>query len=54
MAFQDVIHPNDKLAALDLAIKAVRECYAGEALVELTYLPVLQQLRDQAQREARG
>lgn len=48
------IHPNDKLAALDLAIKTVREAYAGDALVELTYLPALQELRDQAQREARG
>jgi hypothetical protein len=47
-------HPNDKLAALDLAIKALREAYAGDALVELTYLPALQELRDDTQREARG
>ncbi|MEA5123262.1 hypothetical protein [Xanthomonas floridensis] len=48
------LHPNDKLAALDWALSRAREAGASDELIRLTHLPALQQLRDQAQREARG
>ncbi|WP_181142584.1 hypothetical protein [Xanthomonas arboricola] len=48
------LHPNDKLAALDWALSRAREITASDELIRLTRLPALQQLRDQAQREARG
>ncbi|WP_155758242.1 hypothetical protein [Xanthomonas arboricola] len=50
----NAIHPNDKLAALDWALSRAREAAAIDELIRLTHLPTLQQLRDQAQREARG
>ncbi|WP_170292297.1 hypothetical protein [Xanthomonas maliensis] len=48
------LHPNDRLAALDWALSRAREAAASDELIRLTHLPVLQQLRDEAQREARG
>ncbi|WP_161556434.1 hypothetical protein [Xanthomonas arboricola] len=48
------LHPNDKLAALDWALAKAHEAATGDELIRLTHLPALQQLRDQAQREARG
>jgi len=53
MAFTDVIHPNDKLAALDWAVNQAKQP-TDDPLVKLSVLPALQQLRDQAQREARS
>lgn len=47
------IHPNDKLAALDWAVRQAQK-HTDDTLVKLSVLPVLQELRDQAQREARG
>lgn len=47
------IHPNDKLAALDWAVQQAQKS-ADDVLVRLSVLPVLQQLRDEAQREASG
>ncbi|MCI2243840.1 hypothetical protein L3067_04355 [Xanthomonas sp. PPL568] len=47
------IHANDKLAALQWAVERAREAAAGDELVRLNVLPALQQLRDDAQREAR-
>lgn len=48
------LHPNDKLAALDWALVKAREAALIYEIVRLMYLPALQQLRDEAQREARG
>lgn len=48
------LHPNDKLAALDWALDKAREAAATDAIVRLMHLPALQQLRDEAKREARG
>lgn len=48
------LHPNDKLAALKWALSRAREIATSDELIRLAHLPVLQQLRDQAQREARG
>ncbi|MEQ8034305.1 hypothetical protein [Xanthomonas sp. WHRI 6106] len=48
------LHPNDKIAALDWALSRAREAAAGDELIRLTHLPALQELRDEAQREARG
>ncbi|MBB3759252.1 hypothetical protein [Xanthomonas arboricola] len=48
------LHPNDKLSALDWALSHAREAGASDELIRLTHLPALQQLRDEAQREARG
>lgn len=48
------IHANDKLAALQWAVEQARHAAAGDDLVRLNVLPALQQLRDQAQPEARG
>ena len=47
------IHPNDKLAALDWAVQQAQKA-TDDTLVKLSVLPVLQELRDQAQREERG
>ena len=47
------MHPNDKLAALDWAVPQAQKS-ADDVLVRLSVLPVLQQLRDEAPREARG
>lgn len=47
------LHPNDKLAALEWAVKQATAAANGDALVKLNTLPTLQQLRDDAQREAR-
>ncbi|MBV6794273.1 hypothetical protein [Xanthomonas euvesicatoria] len=47
------LHPNDKLAALDWALKFAREAGKTDELVRLTHVPALQELRDEAQ-EARG
>ncbi|CAD1792744.1 hypothetical protein [Xanthomonas arboricola] len=46
-------HPNDKLAALQWAVERARQAAAGDELVRLNVLPALQQLRDEARREAR-
>ncbi|QNH21200.1 hypothetical protein HEP73_02112 [Xanthomonas sp. GW] len=48
------IHPNDKLAAIQWAVEQARQAAASDELVRLNILPALQQLRDDAQREARG
>ncbi|WOB24786.1 MULTISPECIES: hypothetical protein [Xanthomonas] len=48
------MHPNDRLSALDWALKLAREAGKTEELVRLTHVPALQELRDEAQREARG
>lgn len=48
------LHPNDKLAALDWALAKAREAALSDEIVRLMHLPALQQLRDEAQREARG
>lgn len=45
------MHPNDKLAALDWAVQQAQK--SDDALVRLNVLPALQELRDEAQREAR-
>lgn len=47
-------NPNDTIAALDLAIKCLREARLDDALVDLIYLPALQDLRNKVQQEARG
>ncbi|MGV1119199.1 hypothetical protein [Xanthomonas translucens] len=48
------IHANDKLAALQWAVEQARAEAHFDDLVRLNVLPALQQLRDDAQREARG
>ncbi len=48
------MHPNDKLAALDWALAKARETATTDEIVRLMHLPTLQQLRDEALREARG
>lgn len=48
------MHPNDKLAALDWTLAKAREAAASDELIRFTHLSALQQLRDEAQREARG
>ncbi|WP_372183203.1 hypothetical protein [Xanthomonas axonopodis] len=48
------LHPNDKLAALDWALKLARAEAHFDELVRLTHVPALQELRDEAQRDARG
>lgn len=47
------IHPNDKLAALQWALDRARDAAAGDDLVRLSVLPVLRQMRDEAQGEVR-
>lgn len=47
------IHANDKLVALQWAVELAREIAADDELVRLNVLPTLQQLHDDAQREAR-
>ncbi|WP_369913943.1 hypothetical protein AB8810_13015 [Xanthomonas sp. NCPPB 3005] len=47
------IHANDKLAALQWAVERARAAAASDELVRLNVLPALQQLRDDAQQEAR-
>lgn len=46
------LHPNDKLAALEWAVNQARKD-TTDPLVRYSILPALQQLRDEAQREAR-
>ncbi|MCC8619120.1 hypothetical protein [Xanthomonas vesicatoria] len=48
------LRPNDRLVALDRALSRAREAAASDELIRLTHLLLLQQLRDQAQRKARG
>lgn len=48
MAFTDVMHPNDRLYALDVAVKLAEKHCDDRKVIE-----DLRQLRDQAQREAR-
>ncbi|MCC5068288.1 hypothetical protein [Xanthomonas campestris] len=48
------LHPSDKLAALDWALSRARDAAANDEPIRLTHLPALQQLRDEAHREARG
>ena len=48
------MHPNDRLAALEWALARAREAAKTDDLVRLTHVPALQELRDEAQREARG
>ncbi|MBB5860205.1 hypothetical protein [Xanthomonas arboricola] len=47
------IHPTDKLAALDWALARARDAGKTDELVRLTHVPALQELRNEAQREAR-
>ena len=47
-------HPNDKLAALDWAISQARSAAHKDSWVSQTVLKVLQQMRDDVQREARA
>ena len=46
------LHPNDKLAALDWAISQARGAESNDAWVKQTVLPVLQQMRNELQKEA--
>ncbi|CAD7379515.1 hypothetical protein GGR60_000918 [Xanthomonas arboricola] len=48
------MHPNDRLAALEWALARARDAGKTDELVRLTHVPALQELRDEAQREARG
>ena len=48
----DTPHPNDKLAALDWAISQARGVAQQDSCIRKTVLTVLQQMRDEAQREA--
>ncbi|QTK37310.1 hypothetical protein [Xanthomonas citri] len=48
------MHINDRLAALEWALARAREAGKTDELVRLTHVPALQELRDEAQREARG
>ena len=48
----DTPHPNDKLAALDWAISQARSVVQQDFCFRKTVLTVLQQMRDEAQREA--
>ncbi|UXA66058.1 hypothetical protein [Xanthomonas prunicola] len=48
------MHPNDRLAALEWALARARDTGKTDELVRLTHVPALQELRDEAQREARG
>lgn len=47
-------HPNDRLYALEWALRQAREAAKTDELVRLNVLPALQHDYDQAQREARG
>ncbi|WP_161556499.1 MULTISPECIES: hypothetical protein [Xanthomonas] len=47
------LHPNDKLAALDWALKLAREASKTDELVRLTHVQALKELRDEAQTETR-
>ncbi|MBO9766471.1 MULTISPECIES: hypothetical protein [Xanthomonas] len=48
------MHPHDRLAALEWALARAREAGKADELVRLTHVQALQELRDEAQREARG
>ena len=50
----DTPHHNDKLAALDWAISQARSVVQQDSCFRKTVLTVLQQMRDEAQREARN
>jgi len=47
-------HPNDRLYALEWALRQARESAKTDELVRLNVLPALQHDYDQAQREARN
>ncbi|MEA9550498.1 hypothetical protein VC253_01300 [Xanthomonas campestris] len=48
------LHSSGKPAALDWALARAREAGKTDELVRLTHVPALQELRDEAQGEARG
>ncbi|MBV6857250.1 hypothetical protein KWH07_06275 [Xanthomonas campestris pv. zingibericola] len=48
------LHPNDMPAPPDWTLNHARESAASYELVRLMQVPALQELRDEAQREARG
>ena len=50
----DTPHPNDKLAALDWAIFQARSAVQQDSCFRTTILTVLQQMREEAQKEARN
>ncbi|WP_221176640.1 hypothetical protein, partial [Xanthomonas vasicola] len=48
------MHPNDMPAPLDWTLNHARESAASNELMRLMHMPAPQQLRNEAQREARG
>jgi hypothetical protein len=50
----DTPHPNDKIAALEWAIRQAEADNPQDAMAKLIYLPALKSMRDDAIRESRG